>query len=142
MTARLAMVLALTLTRPEQETAEYWQPSPERLLTGRAAYYRAGLMAEVATNRGLDLAGYRGGVALMRAGDLGRDVWILFPDGWDGPFLSVDCARRAHYEMNLARDRVVDIDRDIWLEHELPGWPVRVLVSFAAPVMAVGIRPR
>ena len=45
----------------------------------------------------MSLAGFVGGVALDRRGDLGRTVWIEWSDGdVDGPFLVIDCAKRKH----------------------------------------------
>lgn len=102
-------------------------------LEGDAAFYAPGLMAQVAETRGMDLGSYAGGVALMACGDLGREVWVRFPDGWDGPFLVVDCSRQDHYEMNLARGRVVDVDRGLWETHGLPEMPVPVEVTFGPP---------
>ena len=68
--------------------------------TGLATYYAPGMMEYV--------AGYRqtqgqlpacpecvGTVALLRAGDIGRKVWLQQADGERvGPFLVIDCARR------------------------------------------------
>ena len=68
MTTILAAAILLT------QAADEWQaPSTEPIISGRASYYAPGLMDIVAHNRGLDLQGYAGGVAMMRAGDIGHD---------------------------------------------------------------------
>lgn len=123
----MAFLAALTMTG--------WLSQTQAIsLTGEAAYYQPGLMAQVAEARGLGLEGYAGGVALMACGDLGREVWLHFPgESWDGPFLVVDCSRRDHYRMNLERGRVVDVDRAVWDQHRLPARPSPVVVRFAPP---------
>lgn len=110
------------------------------MIAGDAAFYRSGIsMAEIARRQGIDLTGYLGGVALMRAGDLGRAVWILVPGPrWIGPFRVVDCSRRDHYAMNLARRRVVDLDRATWQRLGLPDDLVAVAVAFSEPGPLVG----
>lgn len=108
-------------------------PTIEMTIEGDAAFYAPGLMARVAENRDMDLMGYAGGVALMPCGDLGREVWIRFANGWDGPFLVVDCSQRGHYAMNVRRGRIVDLDRRTWDAHALPEMPVAVRVSFVPP---------
>ena len=137
--AALALALAGAETAPLQD---WKQPTPAVQIRGLAAYYRAGLMDEVARNRGMDLAGYAGGVALMRAGDLGRSVWIQVPAGtsaaseatlWEGPFLVVDCSRADHYAANVDRGHVVELARSTWLAFGLPEWPVTVTVRFLPP---------
>lgn len=131
------MVLILSsVTRVKSPVpAEYWQPTEARAVSGEASYYAPGVMAAVATRRGLDLDGYLGGVAMMRRGDVGREVWVLAGDSdtWTGPFLVVDCAQRAHYASLVAGDRVIELDRGSWLSLGLPEWPVPVVVSFGGP---------
>ena len=70
---------------------------------------------------------------MMRAGDLGRDVWLMVGDEWHGPFLVVDCSQRAHYRGLVDRDRVVELARRDWLLLGLPEMPVDVVVSFQEP---------
>jgi len=131
---QVAVVLAVALARTEISLEEWQDPTPAVEIRGVATYYRAGLMDTVARNRGMDLGGYLGGVALMRAGDLGRSVWIRFPAGnWAGPFLVVDCSRRDHYAENVQRDHAVELARSTWLAFGLPEWPVTVTVRFKPP---------
>jgi hypothetical protein len=55
-----------------------------------------------------------GSVALLRAGDIGRKVWLQPPEGeMVGPFLVVDCARLADIPPLLARNWVVDVSYDL-----------------------------
>jgi len=109
-----AMGLLLSAVLPVSEWA---QPTQEASVKGLSTYYRAGLMDEVAINRGLDLDGYISGVALNRAGDLGRVIWLEWDDGSImGPFLVVDCAQRIHFDEREQQGRVV----------EVPAWVARL----------------
>lgn len=122
---------------------EGWaEPTPGRAVSGEASYYAPGIMAAVANRRGLDLAGYRGGVAMMRRGDIGREVWILAEgsEEWAGPFLVVDCAQRIHYPGLVDRGRVIELDRADWRVLGLPDGPAPVVVSFVGPWPAPRVR--
>lgn len=69
--------------------AAWSEPTPMTFLDGYATYYAPGLMEKVAANRGIDLQAYLGGVALNRAGDLGRAVWLEWGPGQvEGPLPS------------------------------------------------------
>lgn len=86
-------------------------PTEEPTIQGGATYYAPGLMEQVAARRGLDLEPYAGGVALNRAGDLGRQVVLQWEDGTiTGPYLVVDCARSDHYDDRLRQNYVVEVD--------------------------------
>jgi len=55
-----------------------------------------------------------GTVALLRAGDIGRKVWLQQVDGERvGPFLVIDCARRQDVDPLLARGWVVDVSYEL-----------------------------
>ena len=96
----------------------YWEQSPLPQ-TGLATYYAPGMMEYV--------AGYRqtqgqlpacpecvGTVALLRAGDIGRKVWLQQTDGERvGPFLVIDCARRQDVDPLVARGWVVDVSYEL-----------------------------
>jgi len=81
-------------------------------LAGQATYYSDGLMEQVAANRGMDLTGYVGGVALNHPDNLGDQVWLLWPlEGQlTGPHLVVDCAAAQHIAEREARGYVVEVD--------------------------------
>ena len=87
-----------------------WSSTSPSNLEGRATYYSPGLMRQVAENRGMDLSGYLGGVALNRKGDLGRVVWLEWDDAVEGPYLVVDCAKRRHYKVREWKNYVVEVD--------------------------------
>ncbi len=96
----------------------YWEQSPLPQ-TGLATYYAPGMMEYV--------EGYRqsqgqlpacpecvGTVALLRAGDIGRKVWLQGPDGERvGPFLVIDCARRQDVAPLVGRGWAVDVSYEL-----------------------------
>ena len=93
----------------------YWEQSPLPVF-GRAMYYNPGIMSAVYTYRlqnqevrpCAECVGY---VALLRAGDLNRKVWLRWEDGTiEGPFLVIDVAARHHVPLLLRRNWVVDVD--------------------------------
>ncbi len=112
-------VLLVTFPAQAEELAPgYWEQSPLPQ-TGLATYYAPGMMEYV--------EGYRqtqgqlpacpecvGTVALLRAGDIGRKVWLQQTDGERvGPFLVIDCARRQDVAPLVARDWVVDVSYEL-----------------------------
>ena len=106
-----------------------WSSTSQDSLHGRATYYSPGLMETVAANRGMDLTGYLGGVALNRRGDLGRIVWLEWPGGIEGPFLVVDCAQERHYKRRESKRLVVEVDAQTAMRQGFYGvgpWEVRV----------------
>ena len=118
-------------------------PTGEVMVRGKATHYAAGRMQEVVENRGVVLAGYAGGVALNRAGDVGRSVWLEWEDGdVSGPFLVVDCARRgADYVERVRRGYVVEVDAGVARARGFAGWgPVGVKVWFVDPRVGPGGR--
>ncbi len=93
----------------------YDLPSPLPV-TGLAMFYNPEVMQEVLSNR-LAMGQVSvcneciGHVALLRAGDLNRRVWLQWADGTvEGPFLVVDVAAPQHIAQLLARNWVVDVD--------------------------------
>jgi hypothetical protein len=103
---------------------------------GRAMYYNPGIMAAVYTYRLQnqeikpcpECVGY---VALLRAGDLNRKVWLRWEDGTvEGPFLVIDVAARHHVPLLLSRNWVVDVDYQTALRRNMYSpVPVTVLAS-------------
>lgn len=133
----------ITMTAVAAAVTGWAQPTAAEQLEGEATFYAQGMMSRVAVNRGLidfpgDLArwlrmeGAVGAVALNRAGDLYRHVWIDGPLGIEGPFVAIDCSQREHYEDREARGRVVEVD---WVTKERWGMagPVAVRVWFRDP---------
>ena len=139
-----ALGAGLVFTRGNTAPADWFEPTATEAIAGFAARYDPGLMATVLLNRGLELASYhRGAVALMRRGDLGREVWIRFlvagpelirgrPE-WFGPYLVADCSNRRNYEALLEIDRAIELSAQEWRSLGLPEAPVAVIVSFADP---------
>lgn len=126
----------------------YWEQTPLPQ-TGVATFYAAGMMEYV--------HGYRleqgqlpicpecvGTVALLRAGDIGRKVWLEPPGGERvGPFLVIDCARREDVAALLGRNWVVDVSYEVgqlWgMDRPLDG--VTVLADPADGAFVGPIRP-
>jgi hypothetical protein len=117
----LCVLLAAFPVQPAQAddlAPGYWEQSPLPQ-TGLATFYASGMMEYV--------AGYRqsqgqlpscpecvGTVALLRAGDIGRKVWLQPPDGERvGPFLVIDCARRQDVDPLVARGWAVDVSYEL-----------------------------
>jgi len=114
-------------------SADWTIPTPSDL-AGKATYYAPGLMREVAENRDLNVEGF-GAVALNRAGDLGRVIWLDWGEGPEGPYLSVDCAQEAHYQDRIAAGRAVEVSAREAKRRGFYGvGPVPVKVLFRLPV--------
>lgn len=116
-----------------------WQiPTSDDSVTGMATYYAPGIMEAVAVNRGMSLSGYRGGVALNRAGDLGRTVWLEYKDEIVGPYLVVDCARRGpDFEERERKGYIVEVDHRVARDWGIVGvGPAPVKVHFELPLPA------
>jgi hypothetical protein len=96
----------------------YWEQTPLPH-TGLATFYAAGMMEHVLSVRGgygqtLRCAECVGTVALLRAGDIGRKVWLQPPGGERvGPFLVIDCARREDIPPLVARNWAVDVSFEV-----------------------------
>jgi hypothetical protein len=118
---KLAVLLALALA--------WSSPTEAPEVAGRAKIHDR--IDEAAANRGMDLEGYEGGVALMARGDLGRVVWVDVGGGWTGPWLVVDVAAPEHYGGRVAQGDVVELPREAWEAWGLPLMPVPARVRFA-----------
>jgi hypothetical protein len=131
-----AILLAVLITTP-------WHlPTAAACLQGQATYYAPGLMERVARTRAADLRGYRGAVALNRAGDLFRPVWLEWPDGQvAGPYLVVDCAQSTHYPERLHRGYVVEVSARVARARGFyRAGPAPVTVWFVDPAVLARIR--
>ncbi len=97
-----------------------------------ATYMNPGIMQQVIANRGLD---WLDGVALNRAGDLGRTVWLMWDTGeTDGPLPVVDCAQEGHFGKRERQGRVVEVSAELARERGFFGvGPVGVTVWLVPP---------
>lgn len=143
-----AMMLGAELATGTFAYPGTWDERTEAIgLTGLATYYAPGVMEEVAINRHLDLDGYVAAVALNRAGDLERVVWLEWADGEVfGPYLVVDCARRGeHFEARERQGYVVEVPAGVARLRGFYGvGPEPVTVWFRDPhaVYSIGKVPR
>ena len=121
-----AIALTVALLSP------WLRPTEEEYLDGYATYMDYGVMDKVISNRGLQ---WSDGVALNRAGDRGREVWLLWGDGTiSGPLKVVDCAQRIHFGRREQWGHVVEVSAELAQERGFYGIgkePVTVL--FEAP---------
>ena len=96
----------------------YWEQTPLPQ-TGLATFYAPGMMEYVRDYRRSqgqlpDCPECVGTVALLRAGDIGRKVWLQPVDGERvGPFLVIDCARRDDVAPLAARNWAVDVSYEL-----------------------------
>lgn len=103
-------------------------------------YYNPGVMRQVVEYREnmgeidecSECIGY---VALLRAGDLNRKIWIQWGDGAvEGPFLVADVAARHHVDMLIRRGWAVDVDNRTAVRRGL-FMPVDVTIYDAPPTL-------
>lgn len=116
--AVLWMAGLLPPAQSDELTPGYWEQTPLPH-TGLATFYAAGMMEYVLAVRAGHGQHLRcdecvGTVALLRAGDIGRKVWLQPPGGERvGPFLVIDCARREDIPPLLARNWAVDVSYEL-----------------------------
>ncbi len=111
------------------------EPTPGDWIDGKATYYAPRLMEEVAANRDMELDGAVGFVAMNRAGDLGRLVWIERGGQVTGPYLVCDVAQEgAHYEAREARDLIIEVSYELAQKWGMRG-PIPVRVHFTNPIL-------
>ncbi len=111
--------------------------STEPFIDGMATYYGPGVMEEVVFNRNMDLRGYIGGVALNRAEDLGRVVWLERGSEITGPWLVVDCAQAGEHYLNRENadpPLVVEVPWEQAEKWQMRG-PTQVRVWFIRPAV-------
>ena len=98
---------------------------------GKAMYYNPGVMETVLENRlksnvvghCFECVGY---VAMLRAGDLNRRVWIQLTDSTvEGPFHVIDAADQKHVYMLQDKSWVVDVDYETAMRWKMAG-PIHV----------------
>ena len=135
--AAAPLAAAPTPTSWTQLSPSYYDPTPLPV-SGLAMYYAPNVMENVAQYRlrvdkieGCDEC--VGSVALLRAGDLDRKVWIQPEDGAvEGPFQVLDVAARHHIPSLLARNWVVDVDYATAMRWGMRG-PVPVTIYAEPP---------
>ena len=111
-------LLVLPPSQADDLVPGYWEQTslPQ---TGLATFYAPGMMEYVRAYRESlgqlpDCPECVGTVALLRAGDIGRKVWLQPPDGERvGPFLVIDCARRQDVAPLVARNWAVDVSYEL-----------------------------
>ena len=129
---QIMLVLGLILSSPAPAASpnDWREPTEATRLQGLATYMAPGVMELAAENTGRSLDGVIGGVALNRAGDIGRLVWIERAGRYYGPLRVVDCAQAGpHYEAREALGRVVEVDFQLaaeWGTLEIGPTPVTV----------------
>ena len=144
-TAPISATQALTVSQRAGATPTSWtQLSPSYYdttplpVSGLAMYYAPNVMENVAQYRLRvnNIEGCEecvGSVALLRAGDLDRKVWIQQEGGEvEGPFQVLDVAARHHIPSLLARNWVVDVDYDTAMRWGMRG-PVPVTILGEPP---------
>ncbi len=114
----LILTLSLLLSPVLQPGNPPWQEATELPARGQVTYYADGLMEWVYEFRlrqnqvpVCDPPTCIGYVAMMRAGDLGRKVWLQRPgERAEGPFLVVDYAAEPNFAGLWARGMVAEVD--------------------------------
>lgn len=77
-----------------------WRTRSPSTFYGLGDTYAPGIMERIFA-RTNPWEGYKGGIALMNCGDLGRKAWLKLPGrNWDGPYLVVDCSNPKHLYKN------------------------------------------
>ena len=113
-----------------------WQEAtPGTHLDGLCTFYSKGTMEQVAANRGIPLDGAVDYVAMNRAGDLHRIVWLEYEGRIFGPYRVVDCAQRGRdYQMREKMGRIVEVSWEQAQAWEMRG-PVNVRVWLSVPFL-------
>ncbi len=112
------ILIAALFPQADDLSPGYWESSPLPQM-GVATYYAPGVMEWVRNYRRAqgeiaDCPDCVGAVALLRAGDIGRKVWLQPPGGeLAGPFIVVDCARDTDIPALLDRNWAVDVGYDL-----------------------------
>lgn len=78
-----------------------WFDSPADFY-GLMSSYAEGMMEAQLERHKIPEGKYLDGVALMSCGDVGKTVWLRRPgEGWEGPFIAVDCSQQNHLYYHL-----------------------------------------
>jgi hypothetical protein len=107
------------------------------MTAGLITFYARGVMEEVYRNRltwkqVAPCPECVGMAAVLDCGRLGDRVWLAGPDGWEGPFLVVDCSNAAHLAAQRARGLMAEVSWEQAQEWHMRG-PIEGRVSWAEP---------
>lgn len=84
-----------------------WTVKSPSTFYGVGDTYSPGIMERICER--VNCNGFKGGVALMSCGDVGRIAWIKLPDKrWDGPYKVIDCSHPRHLFKNVMSGLVVE----------------------------------
>jgi len=149
MTALLTAA-ALLLAQTDAPIDDWRAQTVAAQLQGDATYMAPTMMAKAAMGHGyiadwrdwpgwLESRGYAGAIALNRAGDLGRTVWLVGPDGIIRRVFVADCAGRDAYAWRVKNGRIAEVD---WMTARAWGMndlvPVTVYFEFPAWLLFQG----
>jgi hypothetical protein len=109
---------------PGHVSNESWFMKQPDLIYGKAVFYSPGIMQSTAKYRGMSYPeGYLGGVALGSPGEIGETVWLNGPDGWEGPYLVVDCPQRVDvFTTVVIRQQSVEVDFKTAMRWGMVAW--------------------
>ena len=109
---------------PGYVSTESWFMKQPELIKGNAVFYNPGIMHTTAKYRGMFYPdGYLGGVALGSPGEIGETVWLFGPNGWEGPYLVVDCPQRVDvYTTVVINQQSVEVDFNTAMRWGMVEW--------------------
>ncbi len=138
----LVLILLFSLLlNPAPAGDSPWEAATELPARGQVTFYAPGLMEWVYEHRlrldqvpVCDPPACVGYVAMLRPGDLGRQVWLK-PAGQaaEGPFLVVDYAARRNFDALRARGLVAEVDYATAQRWQMQGPLTDVLVLGESP---------
>lgn len=141
--SNILISLAILLATPVKDAGGEWDSATTATaVSGDAAFYRHGLMAQVAVNKGyigstseyrdwLSKSGFVGAVASYRKQDAGRSVYIVWPDNTlDGPYIIIDVVAEDDWDLGMDRGRVLDVSYKVAEEHGAHMRPTPVIVIY------------
>ncbi len=114
-----------------------WTDTTRLPARGFATYYAPGVMEDVARYREQvgDVSPCPdciGDIAMMRAGDVGRKVYLVYQGHIQGPFRVVDCSTERDFWPNILSGHIVEVPHWLAMQWGMTG-PVEVTVLQPAP---------
>lgn len=103
---------------PAWVTNDTWYREMPQYTAGKAVWYAPNLMNSTALMRGMNLDGFKGGVATNSVDMMGKVVWLKRQNlSWEGPFLVVDVSQRNHaYHHAVNVKTIVEVDFETAIE--------------------------